>query len=134
MAKLPSNLVTAPKFDSPFRRTEAPPLEVPATPVVDIQPLKSDADTVEPVPSADVPKPRKGRAKKPSSKSSPAAAPEEKEEELLLHRLSCRLTDQQSEALEKRVFQLRMAGEKVNSAALVRRILNDWIERAPASP
>ena len=134
MAKLPANMVKAPKFDNPIRRTSKPELAVVEEPTV---------AEVEAVVVAPAPKPTPKPAPKPAP--TPAPPPPRAEDEVitsatelaqdsLCHRFSVRLTQPQWEALQTRCFQLRLRGERMNSAELIRRIVDDWMERKPATP
>jgi hypothetical protein len=92
---------------------------------------------------APAPKPTPTPAPKPAP--IPAPPPPRAEDEVitsatemaqdaLCHRFSVRLTQPQWEALQTRCFQLRLRGERMNSAELIRRIVDDWMERKPATP
>ena len=126
MAKLPANMVKAPIFDNPIRRTSRPDLAVVEQPV-------------EPP----APKPVPARPPAAIATAAPAPAPvdevitsarEPDPDEALVHRFSVRLTQPQWEALQTRCFQLRLRGDKTNAADLIRRIVDDWIARKPATP
>ena len=137
MAKLPANMVKAPKFDNPIRRTSKPELAVVEEPaVVEAAPVKATPAL------APRPAPAPAPARTPISEPPPSShgddevitSATELTQDSLCHRFSVRLTQPQWEALQTRCFQLRLRGERMNSAELIRRIVDDWIERKPATP
>ena len=101
MAKLPKELVQAPSFDSPLRRTSAPELTV--------------------VSEAGKPANTPNQVLKPTQERQLDSEPE------LLHRVTVRLSQQQWEAVQTESFRQRMLGRKTNASALIREIVDSWI-------
>ena len=98
MAKLPEKLVQPPVFDSPLRRTELSLID-------ETEPVTRGPEPTEPV------------------RTSP-----EREVEQLDYRVTVRLSRRQWEAVQTECFRLRMLGQKTNAAALVRDIVDTWIQ------
>ena len=115
MSRLPPNLVKAPSFDSPLRRTSAPELAVVAEPVaVEAAPVLAAA--VAATPKA---KPSRKRAKKLV-----AAGTEE------LYRTTLRIPQSVYLALENECHARRIAGDKIRIAELLREIATDWASKS----
>jgi hypothetical protein len=157
MAKLPANLVKAPLFDNPIRRTAGPDLavvEAPApsasepgperaaveAPVALVPPVEVVRAPVEAAPPLTPVRPGPAASSAPPVTTAPeeviTSAQEPEPEEALCHRFSIRLNQPQWEALQTRCFQLRMRGDRINAAELIRRIVDDWMARSTgaASP
>jgi hypothetical protein len=140
MSRLPANLVQAPKFDSPLRRTEPSPaseeaaIEVEPDVAMDAEPeveAKSKLAVIE-APIAKPVKSAPAKVAKPKAKAAaamPAKVASEAVVEELVHAMTLRLTQEQFEAVQTECFHRRMARDKTNPAALVREILDEWIAK-----
>ncbi len=125
MSKLPSNMLATPKFDSPLRRTEgqgaaAPKIPLNAPALKSVEGGAAKAQESKPKASA-----ARKRAPKPAVSNVDVA--QASPEEALDQRFSLRLTQEQFRALETRVFERKMAGDKLNAASLLREILDAWV-------
>jgi hypothetical protein len=141
--KFPSNLVQAPVFDSPLRRTE-PRVSEPAVAgeLVPIAVLRRP-EVSEPADLSPMIQTRRGAATEPQQErvggeGRAAAAPEQDSEpdleqeqspDLLLHRTTLRLPQDVHDTLEREAFERRMRGERTNPAAIAREVLARWARR-----
>lgn len=130
MAKLPANMVKAPIFDNPIRRTARPDLAVVEQPAPKPAPKPAAAEPPAVIAAVE----EVAAVEQAPVDEVITSARELDPDEALVHRFSVRLTQPQWEALQTRCFQLRLRGDKTNAAELIRRIVDDWMARKPATP
>jgi hypothetical protein len=133
--KLPTNLVRAPVFDSPLRRTEPRPPNADSADIAPIAVLRPERPIPESADLSPIIQTHRGRAESPPEMREGAEGEtngevEDEHSELLVHRTTLRLPQDVHETLEREAFARRMQGERTNPASVAREVLTRWARSA----